>query len=127
VKTQLAAVDCGTVQERVYRELRAALRQGRLASGQQLTIRALVRAVGTSEMPVREAAKRLLADGALQEAPKRSLRIVPIQRERLQGMTRIRLNLEGMAARLAVDAADQKLPAQRGLLNSDMRIALQAG
>ena len=96
--TQLAAVDNSSLQERVYRELRCALQQGRLTSGQQLTIRALARAVGTSEMPVREAVKRLLAEGALQQAANRSLQIVPIERARLQEMTRIRIALEGMAA-----------------------------
>ncbi len=123
--TQLAAVDNSSLQERVYRELRCALQQGRLTSGQQLTIRALARAVGTSEMPVREAVKRLLAEGALQQAANRSLQIVPIERARLQEMTRIRIALEGMAARLAVEAADKTLATILGRINSEMRMALQ--
>lgn len=127
METQLAAVDSSTVQERVYRELRAALQQGRLVSGEQLTIRALARAVGTSEMPVREAVKRLLAEGALRQAPNRTLQIVPVERERLQEMTRIRVALEGMAARLAVEASDKSLVTTLGRLNSEMRMALQAG
>jgi DNA-binding GntR family transcriptional regulator len=86
VKTTITTVDVTTVQERVYRELRSALQQGRLVSGQSMTVRALARAVGTSEMPVREALRRLIAEGALVQAPNRSFQIIPMTRERLAAL-----------------------------------------
>lgn len=124
---ELATIDVTTVQERVYRELRRALQQGRLVSGESLTVRALARAVGTSEMPVREALRRLIAEGALVQVPNRSFQIVPMTSERLTELTRVRVALEGMAAQLAVTAGGPTLVADLTALNSEMRQAIDTG
>lgn len=121
---ELATIDVTTVQERVYRELRRALQQGRLVSGESLTVRALARAVGTSEMPVREALRRLIVEGALVQVPNRSFQIVPMTPERLTELTRIRVALEGMAAQLAVTAAGPALVPELTALNGEMRHAI---
>jgi DNA-binding GntR family transcriptional regulator len=127
VKTTITTVDVTTVQERVYRELRGALQQGRLRSGQSMTVRALATAVGTSEMPVREALRRLIAEGALVQAPNRSFQVIPMTQERLAELTRVRVALEGMAARLATDNADAALIAALTQLNDEMRAAIEPG
>ena len=54
-------VDVSTLQDRVYQELRNALYQGRFLPGDQLTIRSLARALGTSPMPVRERSSRTVS------------------------------------------------------------------
>lgn len=123
--TSITAVDVTTVQERVYRELRGALQQGRLVSGQSMTVRALARAVGTSEMPVREALRRLIAEGALIQAPNRSFQVIPMTPDRLVELTRVRVALEGMAARLATTNADQQLVETLTRLNAEMREAIE--
>jgi DNA-binding GntR family transcriptional regulator len=125
VTTSITAVDVTTVQERVYRELRGALQQGRLVSGQSMTVRALARAVGTSEMPVREALRRLIAEGALIQAPNRSFQVIPMTPDRLVELTRVRVALEGMAARLATKNADQQLVETLTRLNAEMREAIE--
>jgi DNA-binding GntR family transcriptional regulator len=125
VTTSITAVDVTTVQERVYRELRGALQQGRLVSGQSMTVRALARAVGTSEMPVREALRRLIAEGALIQAPNRSFQVIPMTPDRLVELTRVRVALEGMAARLATTNADQQLVETLTRLNAEMREAIE--
>jgi DNA-binding GntR family transcriptional regulator len=127
VKTTITTVDVTTVQERVYRELRSALQQGRLVSGQSMTVRALARAVGTSEMPVREALRRLIAEGALVQAPNRSFQIIPMTRERLAELIRVRVALEGMAARLAAERSDKALVAALHGFNDDMRASIELG
>jgi DNA-binding GntR family transcriptional regulator len=127
VKTKITTVDVTTVQERVYRELRSALQQGRLVSGQSMTVRALASAVGTSEMPVREALRRLIAEGALVQAPNRSFRIIPMTRERLAELIRVRVALEGMAARLVAEHADKSLIATLTKFNDEMRSSIELG
>jgi DNA-binding GntR family transcriptional regulator len=125
VTTSITAVDVTTVQERVYRELRGALQQGRLVSGQSMTVRALARAVGTSEMPVREALRRLIAEGALIQAPNRSFQVIPMTPDRLVELTRVRVALEGMAARLATENAGAQLVDTLTRLNAEMREAIE--
>ena len=127
VKTTITTVDVTTVQERVYRELRGALQQGRLVSGQSMTVRALASAVGTSEMPVREALRRLIAEGALVQAPNRSFQIIPMTRERLAELIRVRIALEGMAARLAAEQSDKALVVELTRFNDDMRASIELG
>ncbi len=127
MKTEIIAVDVTTVQERVYRELRSALQQGRLVSGQSMTVRGLASAVGTSEMPVREALRRLIAEGALVQAPNRSFQVIPMTQERLAELIRVRVALEGMATRLAVDSVEPSLIAALSELNDEMRAAIEPG
>lgn len=124
---RVAPVDVTTLQERVYQELREALLQGRLTAGGSMTIRALATALGTSEMPVREALKRLLAERALIQAPNRTFQILPLTPARLDELTRIRILLEGMAARLAAAAGSAALVAELTALNDAMQAALSRG
>lgn len=127
MNTPITNVDVTTVQERVYRELRGALQQGRLMSGQSMTVRALASAVGTSEMPVREALRRLITEGALVQAPNRSFQVIPMTRERLSELTRVRVALEGMAVRLAIEYVDAMLVTTLTRLNDEMRSAIEPG
>jgi DNA-binding GntR family transcriptional regulator len=50
-------------QEQTYAELRDRILTGRYAPGQKLTINTIAREMGTSPMPVREAIRRLEAEG----------------------------------------------------------------
>jgi DNA-binding GntR family transcriptional regulator len=127
MNVNVAPVDITTLQERVYRSLREALAQGRLTAGEQMTIRALAAALGTSEMPVREALKRLLAERVLVQAPNRTFQIVPMTAPRLRELTQIRIVVEGMAARLAAEAGGPALTANLERLNRGMQAALERG
>lgn len=126
VNSRVTPVDITTLQERVYQELREALSQGRLTAGESMTIRALAAALGTSEMPVREALKRLLAERVLIQAPNRTFQIIPMTPSRLDELTRIRVMVEGMAARLAA-AGSPALVAGLTALNNGMQAALARG
>ncbi|TIW45550.1 MAG: GntR family transcriptional regulator [Mesorhizobium sp.] len=71
-----------TVQDGVYQQLRHALMVGSFDPAQVLTIASLAEAFGTSNMPVREALRRLAA------------------RARLDDLCRARVAVEGVAAEL---------------------------
>jgi len=120
-------VDVSTLQERVYQELRAALFQGRYAPGEAITIRALARALGTSEMPVREALQRLVAQNVLRQTPTRSIQVMPITLDRYLELVKIRGSIEGFAAKLAARLADAKLIRALKQSNLDMSTAIAAG
>lgn len=127
MNSKIAPVDLTTLQERVYRELREALYQGRLTAGGSITIRGLSSALGTSEMPVREALKRLLAERVLVQASNRTFQIMPMTPSRLHELIQIRITVEGMAARLAAAAGSPELVAELTAVNDTMLTALEQG
>ncbi|MCY1444111.1 HTH-type transcriptional regulator McbR [compost metagenome] len=53
-------------------------------------------------MPVRAALQRLVAEGALEGEPQRSVRVPPMTRERFKQIFQVRMALEGMAVEAAV-------------------------
>lgn len=89
------------LQEHLYLQLREALLEGRFQPGERLKIRDLAARWGTSPMPVRAALQRLIAEGALEGEPQRSVRIPLMTRERYQHIFQVRLALEGLAVELA--------------------------
>jgi DNA-binding GntR family transcriptional regulator len=74
---------------------------GRFRPGERLKIRDLAAEWGTSPMPVRAALQRLVAEGALEGEPQRSVRVPAMTRERFQQLFQVRLSLEGLAVELA--------------------------
>jgi DNA-binding GntR family transcriptional regulator len=71
----IASVETGTLGQRVYSGLRDFLMAGQLQPGQKLTLRELAAALNVSPMPVREAVRRLAAEGALEMLPNRRIRV----------------------------------------------------
>src|SRR5690606_26080621 len=66
----------------VYRELRNAIMSGAIMPGTTVTIRALAKALGTSQMPAREALRRLVAEHALEMLPNRTVKLPVVTGER---------------------------------------------
>lgn len=86
------------LQEQMYQRLREGLLAGRFEPGEALKLRDLAARWGTSPMPVRGALQRLVAEGALEGEPQRSVRVPVMTAERLLQLYQVRLSLEGMAA-----------------------------
>lgn len=91
-----------TIQEGVYQQLRNALMAGNFDPGQTLTIASLAESFGTSNMPVREALRRLAAENALDVAPNGSARIPSVTLARLDDLCQARVAVEGLAAELGI-------------------------
>ncbi|WP_252272450.1 GntR family transcriptional regulator [Pseudomonas subflava] len=89
------------LQETLYQRIRESLLEGRFQPGERLKIRDLAAQWGTSPMPVRAALQRLVAEGALEGEPQRSVRVPAMTRERYQNIFQVRLCLEGLAVELA--------------------------
>jgi DNA-binding GntR family transcriptional regulator len=77
----LAPIHPRYLRDQAFLSLREAIVSGRLAPGDPLVIDSLAEAFGLSSMPVREAVKRLVADGLVEELPRRAHRIAPLTRQ----------------------------------------------
>lgn len=87
--------------DRVYEEIRRGLMAGQFEPGEKVSSRKLAGVLGTSDMPVRTAISRLIAEGGLLRGPNGTV-CVPTCSRRLyiEGMD-LRVLLEGQATYLA--------------------------
>ncbi|MGL4325191.1 MAG: GntR family transcriptional regulator [Beijerinckiaceae bacterium] len=99
----------GTLSDRVYRHLAERLVAGRFAPGDKLSLRAVAEALGLSIMPVREAISRLAAERALEVLPKRAVTVPLMQASQFRDITRVRVEIEGIAAAMAAHNNDPAL------------------
>jgi DNA-binding GntR family transcriptional regulator len=96
-----APITIETVQDRIYRQLRAWLMEGRFHPGQRLKIQELSALFGTSSQPVREAIRQLVAERALEALPNRSARIPALTPGAIEDLRRVRMAVEGLAVEMA--------------------------
>lgn len=85
----------------VFESLRQAIIDGRLAPGQWLRQETLAGELGVSQMPVREALKRLVGEGLAVRIPYHGVRVVEFSARDIVDICTSRLVLEGLAARFA--------------------------
>lgn len=101
VEENIAPLARHTLADQVYRDLRDLILSGRIEPGEKLTLRRLAAVVGTSPMPVRDAASRLVAEKALVMLPSRTLQVPWPSVSEFAEIVTIRCALEGLAAELA--------------------------
>lgn len=90
-----------TLHDHAYAQMRNALMTGRFEPGQKITIRGLSGALGISPTPVREAVRRLAAEGAIEMQPNAWMKIPLLSAEALRELRDIRTALEGLATERA--------------------------
>ena len=98
--TMLATTPSAT--DHALDELRAAILSGRLPAGSTLRQEDLAERLGVSRMPVREAIRRLHAEGLVEVLPSRRVRVAPLDRAEIEDVYDMRAALEPLAVRLAV-------------------------
>jgi DNA-binding GntR family transcriptional regulator len=127
IGASLAPLRRQTLHETAYGEIRNALTSGRIKMGESLTLRALASALGVSETPVREAVRRLIAEGALEAVPNRSISVPVMTRAKLEEQRQVRVALEGLATELAVETLTPAEIKHLSVLNGDMVAAAKRG
>lgn len=95
--SQIRKISHTTLSQRVYEDVRELLLAGQVRPGQKLTLKSLAEALGTSQMPVREAIRQLSAEGALEILPNRAVRVPLMTKDKFRELLKIRLALEGLA------------------------------
>ena len=90
-----------SLRSQVYDSLRDALTAGRFTPGQKLSFRFIAGTLGVSLTPVREAIRRLVAEGGFEMRPNRSVRVPLMTRDKILELRDIRMAIEGLAAEKA--------------------------
>jgi DNA-binding GntR family transcriptional regulator len=88
--------------DHVLDQVRTAILAGRLSAGETLRQEDLAERLGVSRMPVREAIRRLHAEGLVDVLPSRRVRVAPLDRAEIEDIYDMRAALEPLAVRLAV-------------------------
>ena len=87
----------------LFAKLKAAIQAGEFAPGQRLIEADLTRDYGVSRGPVREALRRLAAEGIVDFIPNRGALVRRFSRKEIIDIFHIRQVLEGLASRLAAE------------------------
>src|SRR5687767_14246238 len=100
----------GARSEHAYRRLRDAIRDGTLKPGQRLMEIEVADWLNVSRTPVRDAIRRLEAEGMLAHAPRNGIVVATLDRQAVMELYVMREVLEGTAARLcARHASDMEV------------------
>jgi DNA-binding GntR family transcriptional regulator len=92
-----------TLAERLFAALAGRIAAGVLQPGEHLRQNDIAREFGASHVPVREAFRRLEAEGLVQSEPRRGVRVAALDRARHFEATEMRAVLEGLALRHAFE------------------------
>jgi DNA-binding GntR family transcriptional regulator len=101
-----------SLRRQVYDALREGLTEGRFMPGQKLTFRAIAAELGVSLTPVREALRRLVAEGGFEMRPNRSIRVPLMTRAKILELRDIRIAVESLAAAKAAELATPRQVAE---------------
>lgn len=118
-----------TLAEKVFTELATAIVRGELRPGERLSEQNLVERYGGSRAPMREAIQKLEARNLVVRVPHAGARVVSLSLQELKDIYEVRLELEGMACRLAAQRmSDQEITELNGLLQEhEASIAAEQG
>lgn len=92
-----------TLATRIFAELSRRISAGELAGGLRLRQEEIAAEFGASHVPVREAFRRLEAEGLVESLPRRGVRVASVDRARLFEAIEMRAALESLALRHAAE------------------------
>lgn len=113
------------LRQQVLEALRRAIVSGQLAPGQRLTERALIEMLAVSRTVIREALRQLEAEGLIEIIPNKGPVVRQLSAAEAKDLYRIRAVLEGLAARLFAENANDAAVAELALALKDVERAYQ--
>lgn len=90
-----------SLSELVYRSLHAAIINGVYKPGEMLRQEELAQNLGVSRAPIREALPKLVADGVVEQIPRRGYVVVSLNAEEIEEIFELRLLIEGHIVAIA--------------------------
>ena len=93
-----------TLGEHAYDRLKQAMMTGAFRPSEKITVRAIADALNVSITPARDAITRLITEGALEARSSKTVIVPPLTPDVLDEVTKLRVNLEGMAAEAATQS-----------------------
>src|SRR5699024_345343 len=106
-ESEFAPVKRHSIEDEVYQRLRETILKGDLEGGQRLIHENLAKRFGTSRIPVRDALKRLAADGLVETDKRGTYRVTHCGVEDVQEIYALRELLEAHAVALATPRLDK--------------------
>ena len=103
-----------SLEEKVYLSLEEQIISQQLRPGEAVTEMKLSRELGVSRTPVREALQRLDREGLIKLIPNKGAVVLGISEQDLIDIYKIRMRLEGLAARIAAEKKDEELCRELG-------------
>lgn len=113
--------------EATYARIRDMVLHGALAPGEAVTIQGLVTATGAGMTPVREALRRLTAEGALVPLGNRRIAVPRMSEAALDEIAFARLTIEPRLVRMAAPRLDRAAVAQLTEIDAALDAAIAAG
>lgn len=111
----------------IYRHLRSRIMHGELEPGLALTLRGIAKEYGVSMTPVREAMRRLAAEGALTLSQSGRVSTPDLSNERIEELSSLRALIETELASRALPRAHIALIERLQTINSALADAVQRG
>jgi DNA-binding GntR family transcriptional regulator len=97
-----------TAEEEAYSHIIQRIRMGQYKAGDRLIPEEIAAEIGTSRMPVREAFRRLSTEGLVDIRPHRGAVVRKLSSAEMEEVFHMRAVLEGLAARIAFGAIQEK-------------------
>ena len=113
--------------EVTYAQLRDMILYGVLQPGQPVTIQGLIKDLGAGMTPVREAIRRLAAEGALLPQGNRRVAVPRLTKALLDQIAFARMTIEPKLAELAAGHLTPSLISKLGALDAEVDTAIQTG
>jgi len=113
--------------ETVYRAIRDKILFGDLAPGQAVTIQGLVDELGVSMTPVREAIRRLTAEGALEFQGNRRVTVPMMGERRFSEMVFARRAIEPKLAEIASENMTNEDVSKLAAVDAALNLAIESG
>ena len=111
----------------IYDHLLEKIGRRKYKQGSKLVISQIAREVGTSEIPVREALRRLESEGYVEIRVNQGAYVTERINEKVLSVFQIRGVLEGFATRIAIDYMDQEAYNDLDILNRRLEQCIQQG
>jgi DNA-binding GntR family transcriptional regulator len=96
-----------TKTQHIYQALKTAIIGGKYKPMERIVISQISREYGSSDIPVREALKKLEADGLINNEPYVGCRVASLNLDELEEIYQVRSELEGLATRLVAKKLDE--------------------
>lgn len=127
IKQASASRETQPLHEWVYHELCKNILSGEFVPGVSVTLRGIAENLSVSPMPVREAIRRLVTEGALEVQSNRRVSIPCMSDARLSDLNYARLSLEPELAQRAMDNIDKKGIRKLQAIDEELNHSLRTG
>jgi GntR family transcriptional regulator, rspAB operon transcriptional repressor len=101
-----------TIRKKVYKHVREQLLSGEIKPGERLVEARIAADIGVSRTPVREALHSLELEGIIESIPRVGYTVSPTSIDEISEICEIRVYLEGLAAKWAMERSRDKLVSQ---------------